>query len=90
MSDRDGDGVPDKCDNCPNQHNSDQSDSDEDGIGDACDVCPSIFLPSPYHVKCRAGAVEQAAAPAAGASHDEDKNLVADIMEKLLEMYYSN
>jgi hypothetical protein len=38
--DRDGDGVDDTFDNCPNDANSDQADSDKDGLGDACDNCP--------------------------------------------------
>ncbi|MEE2644916.1 MAG: thrombospondin type 3 repeat-containing protein [Myxococcota bacterium] len=39
-ADRDGDGVPDELDNCPDQSNQTQLDSDEDGIGDACDAPP--------------------------------------------------
>ncbi|MHB8633244.1 MAG: thrombospondin type 3 repeat-containing protein [Thermoplasmatota archaeon] len=35
--DRDGDGIPDKKDNCPNAYNPDQADLDGDGIGDVCD-----------------------------------------------------
>jgi serine protease AprX len=35
--DRDGDGVPDKSDNCPKAANADQADADGDGKGDACD-----------------------------------------------------
>jgi hypothetical protein len=35
--DSDGDGVPDKCDNCPNTPNPDQRDGDNDAAGDACD-----------------------------------------------------
>ncbi|MBN1419750.1 MAG: PKD domain-containing protein [Planctomycetes bacterium] len=35
--DRDGDGIADGCDNCPDTPNQDQADSDGDGIGDACE-----------------------------------------------------
>lgn len=35
--DRDGDGVDDPADNCPETPNPDQIDTDGDGIGDACD-----------------------------------------------------
>lgn len=35
--DRDGDGVIDDCDNCPDGENPDQSDADHDGAGDLCD-----------------------------------------------------
>lgn len=37
-ADRDGDGVPDVTDNCPDVSNPDQLDSDGDGTGDACEV----------------------------------------------------
>jgi hypothetical protein len=36
-SDRDGDGVPDASDNCPDNPNPGQVDTDGDGAGDACD-----------------------------------------------------
>ncbi len=38
--DKDGDGVPDSKDNCPNKPNKDQKDSDKDGQGDACEPPP--------------------------------------------------
>ena len=38
--DSDNDGIPDKDDNCPDDHNSTQSDYDSDDIGDGCDNCP--------------------------------------------------
>lgn len=37
LPDRDGDGIPDATDNCPDTPNPDQADTDGDGIGDACD-----------------------------------------------------
>lgn len=40
--DRDGDGVPDATDNCPDVANPDQHDEDGDQIGDACDLCPHL------------------------------------------------
>jgi outer membrane protein assembly factor BamB len=58
--DTDGDGVPDRLDDCPTVANPDQSDRDHDGIGDACndamdsdgdewadalDDCPSVANP---------------------------------------------
>ncbi len=35
-ADRDGDGVVDPVDNCPDIANSDQKDGDQDGVGDVC------------------------------------------------------
>lgn len=40
LVDRDGDGVPDATDNCPEASNGDQSDGDGDGTGDACQAGP--------------------------------------------------
>lgn len=43
--DRDGDGVPNEEDNCPDEANPDQSDRDRDGVGDACDHMPTVHDP---------------------------------------------
>src|SRR4051812_42835906 len=38
--DRDGDGVADVVDNCPDVANPVQEDEDADHLGDVCDPCP--------------------------------------------------
>ena len=50
LPDKDGDGVHDTCDNCPNVFNPDQADNDADQYlenfadgGDACDNCPTRY-----------------------------------------------
>ena len=40
-TDKDGDGVDNALDNCPEVANADQKDTDKDGVGDACDDCPN-------------------------------------------------
>jgi Thrombospondin type 3 repeat len=40
--DRDGDGVPDDVDNCPDVANPGQANEDGDDRGDACDLCPHL------------------------------------------------
>lgn len=39
--DRDGDGITDTLDNCPDKSNPQQYDEDGDSIGDVCDNCPA-------------------------------------------------
>jgi hypothetical protein len=36
----DGDTVDERCDNCADAANEDQTDRDGDGVGDSCDECP--------------------------------------------------
>jgi hypothetical protein len=45
ITELDGDGVGNDCDNCQTTYNPLQTDSDNDGIGDACDNCPNIANP---------------------------------------------
>jgi hypothetical protein len=44
--DEDGDGIPDRFDNCPQVPNPLQEDVDADRVGDACDNCPRAFNPA--------------------------------------------
>jgi beta propeller repeat protein len=44
-SDRDGDGITDDKDKCPDIYNPGQEDSDGDGRGDVCDNCPEDYNP---------------------------------------------
>jgi cytosine/adenosine deaminase-related metal-dependent hydrolase len=52
LYDRDGDGVVDFDDNCPDDANAGQADADADGLGNACDACPD--QPNPYGGACPA------------------------------------
>jgi len=49
-NDKDGDGVVNAKDNCPNKANKDQKDTDKDKIGDVCDPCPN--KPNPGNTAC--------------------------------------
>jgi hypothetical protein len=46
-SDRDGDGVADADDNCPDVANADQADDDRDGVGNACGTASKVTCPAP-------------------------------------------
>lgn len=47
---RDGDGIGDACDNCPDVSNVNQSDADYDSVGDACDS--AVNLPETGQTLC--------------------------------------
>ena len=40
VSRKDGDGISDSEDNCPEVSNADQQDNDENGVGDLCELVP--------------------------------------------------
>jgi hypothetical protein len=42
IADKDGDGVADSVDNCPDAKNADQGNDDGDAFGDVCDPCPQL------------------------------------------------
>jgi len=48
--DRDGDGVPNSSDKCPDVADPQQRDTDGDGLGDACDICPTVFDPDQFDI----------------------------------------
>jgi hypothetical protein len=48
--DRDGDGIPDDVDNCPDTYNPLQEDRDGDGVGEVCDNCSDYF--NPWQERC--------------------------------------
>jgi parallel beta helix pectate lyase-like protein/thrombospondin type 3 repeat protein len=45
-TDRDGDGIPNETDRCPEHFDPAQPDADGDGRGDACDLCPTNADPA--------------------------------------------
>ena len=71
-ADRDGDGILDAADNCPDNANAGQGDADKDGVGDACEVLPSGTTPveagKVATVKLLAGEVFVKLPPGASAS----------------------
>ena len=72
--DWDGDFVRDDCDNCPKIKNPDQKDSTGDGTGDECE----------YRGPTNAPYIQEQ-----DRENNHRKDIVAGIMEKLLEMFNS-
>ena len=87
QADRDWDGIGDICDNCPSRSNRNQGDRDEDGVGNACDNCRDT--PNSDQTDTDGDGVGDACDDD-NLPSDKEKNLAAEIMEKLLELYFSN
>lgn len=93
---RDGDKLGDVCDNCPEKRNDNQNDADKDGVGNVCDNCR--FVPNPNQeiitdtTRCTtkpAYMMDYYDEDDDEENMDDKQGLAAEIMEKLLEMYYS-
>ena len=96
QEDYDKDGVGDACDNCKKDKNTNQNDWDGDGVGNVCDNCRYACNsdqddPKNYGASCTTRSLGK---PCPGkdvlVASDDKKGLAAEIMEKLVEMYYSN
>lgn len=57
-------------------------DTDGDGIKDPCDTCPTIANKNQTDRPCNSMFTQSL--------NNDKKGLAAEIMEKLMEMYYSN
>ena len=77
--DRDGDGVPDSSDNCPNNANPDQADADGDGLGNACDS--NTYAPAVATAAVDASGNEGDTLATSGAFSDADGNNTLTIMQ---------
>ena len=85
QADQDWDDRGDVCDNCPFRRNRNQADGDDDGVGNACDNCR--FIPNSDQTDTDGDGVGDACDD----DLPSDKNtLAAEVMEKLLELFYNS
>lgn len=64
--DRDGDGIPDHLDNCPDAVNGDQTDTDADGVGDECDLATCGDAQITYDEACDGALASACSGPCLG------------------------
>ena len=98
QSDRDDDTVGDPCDNCPGDSNTNQADKDGDGWGNVCDNCR--LIPNKDQTDSDGDGVGDACESLAQEAYlaeegrkmsaEDERHLLVKIMEKMLEIYYSN
>jgi hypothetical protein len=72
--DWDGDFIRNDCDNCPKLKNPDQKDADGNGVGDSCEYRGPTSGPNIQEQELE---------------ETNTKDVIALIMKKLLETYYS-
>ena len=81
--DSDRDGYGDVCDNCPFKKNNNQADKDGDGVGNVCDNCR--LTPNSDQLDTDGDGEGDACE---GGLFGDKESYAAEIMEKLMEMYY--
>lgn len=69
------DKVGTACDNCPYVYNPDQKDDDKDGVGNACEKQTLAQIDGKLDEPIES---------------NNDRMIIAELMEKLLKMYYNN
>ena len=100
----DRDDYGDACDNCPLRKSKNINDADGDGVGNPCDNCRYVY--NPQQLDSEADNPNCNVRPAYLMDYDEyeveeeeeddavtdsdKKALATQIMEKLLQLYYSN
>ena len=98
QSDSDRDRVGDACDNCIYKFNDNQADKDEDDVGNACDNCR--FVPNLDQKDSDNDGVGDACESITQSNYNrmeddnkltpEEKGVLTQVMEKVLELYYSS
>ena len=91
--DWDLDFIHNNCDNCRTTPNADQKDRDGDSVGDLCDICPNnadrLQKDDDRDGIGNACDDDNNFLPLRVQEEDNDnKPVIAEIMQKLLEMYY--
>lgn len=81
VPDRDGDGVRDQRDNCPDDPNPEQEDRDGDGFGDACDpiICDGISCSD--HGRCVQNSLGEPECICDPGYHPQGLECIADITD---------
>ena len=77
--DPDGDGRPNRVDNCYQTKNADQKDADSDGVGDACDNCKKVANKSQRDKDSNGTGDACEAGQSYDAKRDSDGDMIPDL-----------